>query len=123
MVCPVDQRFPKSARLRKRSEYLLVQNQGRAVHSRAFVGVFLVEHDKDVRLGITTTRRLGDAVVRNRTRRLIREAYRHGIISLPAGTQLVIIAKRSAIGLPARAVFEDLALLGNRVRAATGDPA
>ena len=122
MVCPDDQRFPKRSRLRKRAEFLVVQNQGRPVHSRAFVGLFLATGGTTVRLGITTTRRMGCAVIRNRARRLVREAYRRGTIELPAGVDLVVIAKRQAVGMPARAIFDDLALLGRRVRSAIGGP-
>jgi len=118
MVCPVDQRFPKRSRLRKRAEYLAVQGQGRSVNSRAFVGLFLPRAAKPTRLGITTTRRMGNAVVRNRTRRLVREAYRRGILELPSGVDLVVIAKRRAADLPSDAIYDDLMLLGRRVRAA-----
>ena len=118
MAHPADERFPKSARLRKRAEYLSVQGHGRKVQTRAFVGLALEREDGRVRLGITTTRRLGGAVVRNRARRLVREAFRRGILAVPPGTDLVVIPKAAALALTALEAFEDLGTLGRRLRQA-----
>jgi ribonuclease P protein component len=116
MVCPDDQRFPKSSRLRKRAEFLAVQERGSVVQTRAFVGVFLPNQGRQTRLGITTTRKLGGAVVRNRARRLVREAFRRRVLDPPAGLDLVVIAKRQACALDGPALLADLELLGQRVR-------
>lgn len=45
------------------------------------------------RLGITTTRRLGKAVTRNRARRLVREAYRTHQQDVPGGYDLVVVVR------------------------------
>lgn len=45
------------------------------------------------RLGVTTTRKLGKAVTRNRARRLTREAYRTHRDELPAGLDLVFVVR------------------------------
>lgn len=112
-----DERYPKCARVRRRREYLEIQRRGRAVHGAAFL--CLVHHREGggrARLGITTTRRFGSAVVRNRTRRQVREAFRRGALAAPEGVDLVVIAKRSAAGLGSDAVRADLARIGRRVR-------
>ena len=45
------------------------------------------------RLGVTTTRKLGNAVTRNRARRLVREAYRTHRGELPTGLDLVFVVR------------------------------
>ncbi len=122
MVRPTDERFPKSLRIRKRAEYLEIQSEGAAVHTRLFVGLVRVVKDRDgTRLGITTTKKIGGAVVRNRTRRLVREAFRRNRALLPDGIDLVIVAKRAATACTARAIADDLAELGRRAaRVAAG---
>jgi ribonuclease P protein component len=115
MVCPTDESFPKGLRIRKRAEYLEIQRTGAAVHSRLFVGIVRrAEGAAATRLGITTTKKLGPAVVRNRIRRLIREAFRRNRGALPQGLAVVLVAKRAAVGCTAAAVAEDLAQLGRR---------
>jgi len=118
MARPIDQAFPKTSRLRKRAEYLDVQGNGRRVESRAHIGLFVRREGGVTRLGITTTKKLGPAVVRNRARRVVREAFRRGEIALPAGVELVVIPKHAAVGLTGEAAAEDLARLGERVREA-----
>jgi len=49
------------------------------------------------RLGITASRRVGNAVERNRAKRVVREAFRRLRQELPAGLELVVIV-RQALG-------------------------
>jgi ribonuclease P protein component len=57
------------------------------------------------RVGITVGRRVGNAVVRNRVKRRLREAIRSSFAKIHPGTDLVLIARPSA----ARAHYTDLA--------------
>jgi ribonuclease P protein component len=118
MARPGDQAFPKETRLRKRAEYLKVQQEGQRVESRAFIGLFLAGARQEARLGITTTKRLGHAVQRNRARRLVREAFRQSRLDLPAGVDLIVIPKRRALELDTALLFDDLSRLGRSVRRA-----
>ena len=108
------ERFGKQMRLRKRSEYLRVQQNGQKVHSRAFVGlaVFGVE---TTRIGVTTSKRIGCAVKRNRVRRIVKEAFRRHWLTMPPNADVVIIAKKRVVELDNEAVFKDLELLGKRL--------
>jgi ribonuclease P protein component len=91
-------RFPKSARLRKRREYLAVQETGTKVHGKHFVAVVTApsESAPSGRAGITVSKKVGNAVTRNRIKRLVREALRH---RRWVGCDVVIIAKPSAAGV------------------------
>jgi len=68
--------FPPSARLRKRREFLAVYEHGVRVPGALLVLFVAPRPEGGARLGITTTRRVGSAVVRNRLRRLVRELFR-----------------------------------------------
>jgi ribonuclease P protein component len=116
MAPPLDQTLPKSCRLRKRDEFLDVQGTGRRVESRAYIGLYVDRGGDAGRLGITTTKRLGPAVVRNRARRLVREAFRKGILTIPPGVDLVVIPKQGALALDGNSAADELARLGARVR-------
>ena len=108
------ERFSKQVRLRKRSEYLRVQHSGQKVHTKAFVGLAVFGVSK-TRIGVTTTKRIGGAVKRNRIRRLVKEAFRRQWMTLPSHADVVVIAKKRVVELDNRAVFKELALLGERL--------
>lgn len=119
MVPKTDERYPKDLRIRKRSDYLEVQGNGKKVHSRSVLGLFVRREDPSrARLGITATRKFGPAVVRNRFKRLVREAFRRGILVLPDGVDMVVIAKQSAADIDSGSLFEELATLSRRAQEA-----
>jgi len=87
-------------RLRRRAEFLAVQSAGAKLHGRHVLAIAQRRSDAEPgtlpgRLGLTVTKKVGNAVVRNRIRRLLREWMRlHGWV--PAGWDLVLVAKDSA---------------------------
>ena len=76
-----DLRLPKTDRLRKRAEFLRVYDKGQPFEGR-FMTVFIlppVDNAESAvhRLGVTATKKaIGNAVARNRAKRLLREAFR-----------------------------------------------
>ena len=91
-------RFPSRARVRKRVEFLKIQDGGLRVSTARFVLILSASaapHASQARLGITASRRVGNAVVRSRAKRLIREAFRATRELWPAGVDLVVIVKRA----------------------------
>jgi ribonuclease P protein component len=90
-------RITKEMRLRRRAEFVAVQQEGHKLHGRHVLGMALKRSDPTLagRLGITVTKKVGNAVVRTRIKRLVREWMRlHGWV--PAGWDLVVVAKDSA---------------------------
>ena len=86
-------RFTPSDRLRKRFEFRRLRDQGRRVHTRSFVLLIGRSATPRPRMGITVSRQVGNAVRRNRIKRLVREAFRQHRSLLPASCDLVVIAK------------------------------
>ena len=97
---PVSQRFPKSRRLRKRAEFQRVYEQGRRIRSALFTAhVRDAETTAPGRVGLTVTRAIGKAVVRNRVKRRLREAVRRHWPELPDGLEVVLHARRPIAGV------------------------
>jgi ribonuclease P protein component len=73
-----------------------VQEHGSRITLPSCIMLLLARRDdRPARLGITATRKFGDAVRRNRAKRLIREAFRHAGGLFPPGIDVVVIPKGS----------------------------
>ena len=102
--------FPKSVRLQRNAQFRRVYAEGRRAEGRLAVLYALDAPGQPRAVGVVTSRKIGGAVVRNRARRLLREAYRLNQHKLKDNVQLVLIA-RSAINGRRRPEVE-LAVLG-----------
>ena len=91
--------FPKSERVRQRAVYLAVQGRGRKWQSASFLCFMASSPVGARRLGVTVTKRVGGAVVRNRVKRLVREVYRQNKAVFPLAADVVFVAKQRAAGL------------------------
>jgi ribonuclease P protein component len=94
---PLPMKFLKTDRILKRDEFRRVYEQGRKLQGRYFTAFVMVSERERPRLGITTTRKIGNAVERNRARRLLREAFRKNKWLVPAGVDIVINVKRPLV--------------------------
>lgn len=84
----------RERRVRRRADYLYVQGHGCRVTSKHFVFLLALRQTPGpARLGITVTRKVGTAVVRNRAKRLVREVFRHIPELLPDGVDMVVIVR------------------------------
>ena len=93
---PLRHRFPKSARLTQTSEFQRVKNEGSSCHGRFMVLTVLKTVETATRIGLITSRRVGNAVTRNRVRRHLREIVRLSRPRLKPGNWLVLVARKSA---------------------------
>lgn len=88
--------FPKRARLLKRSEFLRLSRAGKKSQTAHFVVLKKTNDKGDNRLGITVSTKVGNAVARNRIKRLVREFFRRHSGELPSPQDIVIIARKGA---------------------------
>lgn len=80
--------FSRTQRIRSRSDFQYVYEHGR-LYKDEFFRIFYVRTEKPGRLGLSISKKLGKAYVRNRIKRIIREAFRlHP--QLTAGLDLIV---------------------------------
>ena len=88
--------YPKAARLRRRREFLSLQREGRRRHTAHLVLIQRPSTGPQSRLGVTVSKRVGNAVARNHVKRILREVFRHCRGRMQAPTDVVVIAKPGA---------------------------
>lgn len=104
-----DERLPRVHRIRKRTEFLRLQRVGRRKSGARFVVITEPRHNGLSRLGITTSRHVGGAVVRNRVRRLVREFFRRRKYEIVPPQDVLVIARASAANATLPEVIRELA--------------
>jgi ribonuclease P protein component len=72
---------------------------------------------RPARFGVTVSRKVGNAVLRNKVKRWIRESCRRMQHRLPVGADLVIVARPSAAGAGYGPTAQELANLARRLGA------
>ena len=112
-------RFRRADRILRSREFKSVVRRGERFASGSFV-VFVARASEDPvsgavdridgrqRLGITVSRREGNAGVRNRVKRRVREWFRSARTQLPVDAEIVVIARRAARELSGSAVATTL---------------
>jgi ribonuclease P protein component len=101
-------RLPRAMRIRASRDFGALKVQGR----RLAVGCLLANwktlpSGATSRVGVVTSRRVGSAVVRNRARRLLREAFRLHQADLAVPVEAVLVARPSIAGQPLAVVKRD----------------
>jgi ribonuclease P protein component len=83
-------------------------SEGRRGSSEVVLCFVRREGERPPRVGVTTTKRFGGAVERNRAKRLLREAARRLLAELAAGTDVVLMGRSPIRGKSFQEVMEEV---------------
>jgi ribonuclease P protein component len=102
--------YPRPGRLTRRAEFLLAAAKGRKAPMPGLVLQALPRNDDGpARLGFTVTKKIGNAVIRNRTRRRLKEAARLVLAEQEVtGVDLVLIGREATARRDFAALKDDL---------------
>ena len=104
---PGAQRFGKGRRLRQRGEFQKVFDNGIRVRGRFLTILAAPAQTNRSRLGIVASKKIGDAVRRNRAKRLIRELFRRNQNSSPDIRVDIVVIPRAEVFTAAFTALEE----------------
>lgn len=91
-------RLPRASRLKQRGGFARARTQGRRVVSGCLIANVLPRPEGGGhRLGVVTSRKIGNAVARSRARRLLRETFRLHQHDLKQPMDVVLVARPSIV--------------------------
>lgn len=100
--------LPRNYRIQRNGDFSRIKREGqRVVQGCLILNWRLLPEAIGSRVGVITSKRIGNAVARNRARRLLREAFRQHQTQLVLPVDLVLIARNSIVGRPFAAVEKD----------------
>ncbi len=114
-ACPLRFTFTKADRILKRPEFIALSKSGRRVQNTEFIAYFLPAQDNRSRLGVTVTKKVGQAVERNRIKRHVREFFRLNRHCLSGNWDISIIAKRQSAEITSEMVHQSLQNIFDRI--------
>jgi ribonuclease P protein component len=116
--------WPKTFRLRKRREYLLVQRRARKHLTQDLVILWMAGRTSTTRLGITVSRKVAkQAVLRNRVKRWIRESFRRLDLDLASRPlDVAVIARPRAVRANYQTIRSQITSFWDRVEPADNSP-
>ncbi len=89
----------KKNRLRKNMEFKKVYKSGKNYWNRNLILYVKKNGLEETRIGISITKKVGNAVTRNKLKRRIRELNRENLNDIKKGYDLIIIPKKNAVDL------------------------
>ncbi len=91
--------FPRRERLTRPGEYRAVFEHGRKSVGPEFVCYFAKREGPGRKFGMAVSRKVGNAVTRNRVKRYLREIYRRHRADLWEDVSIVVVARPAASSL------------------------
>lgn len=124
-------RFGRASRLRSSADFQRVRRAGRRRQGRYMTLIFSRADLPDgatvapPRVGFSVNKRVGDAVLRNRVKRRLREAVRRQLWNVAPGWDMILIARPEAAGAPYTVLRDEVGALliqARLLRETNGEP-
>lgn len=103
-------------KIKKNNDFRKIYNSRKSVADRNMVLYFLSNNEEYCRFGFTVSKKIGNAVTRNRVRRLFGEVCRLNKEKFPIGYDYILLARRGIIGLNYYQIEESLLKLIKKLR-------
>ncbi|UVI30325.1 ribonuclease P protein component [Paenibacillus spongiae] len=90
----------RKLRLRNREDFSRIYRNGKSFANSQFVIYWSRQPDAEpFRLGVSASKKIGNAVVRNRMRRQVKEIARHLVGRITEHIDIIVIVRKPAVGM------------------------
>lgn len=86
--------FPSSNKIKSKKDFQFVYTKGRSVVDSMSVMYVINNEDASLKIGFAVGKKMGNAVVRNRIKRLMREVFRKRRSELKESTKIIWVARK-----------------------------
>jgi ribonuclease P protein component len=117
-----NQRLGRSQRITRSAVFRETYAQGRRYVGKYMVLWLRTGADASLRLGVVSSRKVGNAVQRNRARRLLREVFRHKRGGYSQAFDLILVARRNLLEARWPAIEQEFTELARRAGLSSEDP-
>ena len=108
-------KFTKKDRLLKRRQFIQLSENGKKVQNKYYLALYAKNDRMRSRLGVTVTKKVGNAATRNRIKRFCREFFRLNQNRMSDNIDINIIAKKKATYLDGNETFRKLEDIFDRI--------
>ena len=96
-------------RLKKRYQFNYTYSHGQTQGTKNLLICYTPSNNKVIKIGLSVTKKVGGAVVRNRVKRLIRVAITPHLLHLKNNYNLIIVARPTIVNLSLNEIEKELA--------------
>lgn len=100
--------------LKKNNDFRFIYNKGKSVSTKYLV-LYFKEVDTQGRVGFVASKKVGKAIVRNRYKRLIKEAFRVTNLNFKKDVDLIFLARPKIVEADFQLIKRDIIYLAKRL--------
>jgi ribonuclease P protein component len=113
--------YTRKERIKKRSDFITTYKKGVHLESQHLRISIILNNREWSRLGLTVSKKIGNAVQRNHVKRLLREYFRTTRHNLAEKYDIVITAKKGAAGVNYAKICDELSTMLNNAKMFSAD--
>ena len=106
--------LPRSRILKKKKDFQAVYSRGKSYANRFLVLYVFRSNGFQGKVGFAAGKKLGNAVKRNRVKRLLRESYRMHQSEIEEGVSLLLVGRKAALAVKCQELEKAFLALGRK---------
>lgn len=113
--------LPRNRILKKKKDFQAVYSRGKSYANRFLVLYVFRSNGFQGKVGFAAGKKLGNAVKRNRVKRLLRESYRMNQDAIKEGVSLLFVGRKAAVDAGCQDLEKAFLALANKAGIMAGD--